>query len=150
MTSVYAGKGDNASLEVGTSGVINGRGVVWDTSNGGVKLGGAKGIGIGVAAGGKVNEHDGTSADPYQAGDMIAIQLEGFAMLEIGAEVSQGDALAMDADGQFITFVPLDQTSSYVEANVEGVTADTRAIMAIAWEDGASAGDYVKAKLCIK
>jgi len=150
MVSIYNGKGDNWSTTVGTSGVINGRGVVIDTSNGGVKLGGAKGIGIGVCNSGKVNEHDGTSADPYQAGDQVSIICEGFVKLEIGAAVAIGDNLAMDADGQFIPFVQEDQGASYVEANVEGIIADSQAIMARALEAGSTAGDYVLAKLLIK
>lgn len=150
MVTVYGGKGDDWNTTVGTTGVINGRGVVFDTSNGGVKLGGAKGVGIGVANGGKVNTNDGTSADPYVAGDRIAVTMEGFCYLEIGAEVAFGDDLAMDADGQFIKFVQEDQGATYVEANVEGIIVDSQAIMAKALEAGASAGDLVLAKLLIK
>jgi hypothetical protein len=148
--TIYGGAGNNVTLTVGTDGVINGRGVVWDTDNGGVKLGGAKGIGIGVANGGKVNGHDGTSTNAYQAGDVIGVQVEGMAYVEIGAAVSQGDPLAMDADAQFIKFVQANQGGTYVEANVEGIIDDARAIMAIAFEDGSTAGDYVLAKLCIR
>lgn len=148
MVTVYGGKGNNWSTTVGTDGVINGRGVVFDTA--GVKLGGAKGVGIGVANGGKVNGHDGTSADPYLDGDEINVTMEGLCYIEIGAAVSFGDKLAMDADGQFITFVQVDQTDTYVEANVEGIIADSQAVMATALEAGSSAGDLVLAKLTIK
>lgn len=150
MVTIYGGKGDNWNTTVGTNGVINGRGVVFDTSNGGVKLGGAKGVGIGVANGGKVNGHDGTSADAYQAGDRINVTMEGLCYVEIGDAVSFGDKLAMDADGQFITFVQEDQTDTYTEANVEGIIADSQAVMATALEAGAAAGDLVLAKLTIK
>lgn len=148
MVTVYGGEGNNWSTTVGTTGVINGRGVVFDTS--GVKLGGAKGVGIGVANGGKVNLHDGTAADPYQAGDEVNVTMEGFCYVEIGAAVSFGDKLAMDADGQFITFVQEDQGATYVEANVEGIIADSHAVMAFALAAGSTAGDLILAKLTIK
>lgn len=150
MVTVYGGKGDNWSTTVGTTGVINGRGVVFDTSNGGVKLGGAKGVGIGVANGGKVNGHDGTSTDTYIAGDEINVTMEGLCYVEIGAGVAFGDDLAMDADGQFIKFVQEDQGATYVEANVEGIIVDSQAIMGKALEAGTTAGDLVLAKLTIK
>jgi len=150
MVTVYGGKGDNWSTTVGTNGVINGRGVIFDTSNGGVKLAGAKGLCIGVANGGKVNEHDGTSADAYQADDEINVTMEGFCYLEVGAAVAFGDDLACDSDGQFIKFVQVDQTDTYVEANVEGIIADAQAIFAKALEAGAEAGDLVLAKIVMK
>jgi hypothetical protein len=149
MTSIYGGKGDNWNTTVGTSGVINGRGVQFDTTNGGVKLSTAKAV-IGVCNSGKVNEHDGTSADAYQAGDEVAIMMEGFAKVEIGAEVAFGDKLTTDADGQFIPFVQTDQTDTYTEANVEGIIGESQCVFATALEAGAAAGDYVLAKLSFK
>jgi hypothetical protein len=148
MTTIYGGKGDNWNTTVGTNGVINGRGVQFDTSNGGVKLAGAKAC-IGVCNSGKVNGHDGTSADAYQAGDEVAIMMEGFAYVEIGAAVAFGDKLTTDADGQFIKFVQTEPIGVYTE-DVDRIIGESQCVIATALEAGSTAGDYVLAKLSFK
>jgi len=102
--------GDVTTREVGTNGVINGRFVTNDTGDT-VKLAGAGDQVVGVANGGKVNNHDGTAADPYQAGDSIAIRHRGIVVVEAGANgVVMGDLVKAAANGKAQPFDPANDT----------------------------------------
>ena len=106
---VYKGKGDNLTTTVGTDGVINKRFVVPDGSNGGVKLAGEDALDvIGIADGGKVNGHDGTASDPYLAGDVIAVAIEGVYEVELGGTVAEFGRVASDANGKAVAIGTID------------------------------------------
>ncbi len=92
--------GDVTTREVGTDGVINGRFVTADTGDT-VKLASAGDQVVGVADGGKVNNHDGTASDPYKDGDKIAVRHRGVVIVEAGADgITMGDLVKTANNGK--------------------------------------------------
>lgn len=119
-------EGDVTTREVGTDGVINGRFVTNDTGDT-VKLAGAGDQVVGVANGGKVNNHDGTASDPYLDGDKIAVRHRGIVVVEAGADgIVMGDLVKAAANGKAQPFDTANDTVDLIagRAMTSGDTGD--------------------------
>lgn len=117
--------------EVGTDGAINARFAAGDTGDT-VKLAGADAAVIGVFDGGKVNNHDGTAADPYLDGDKVAVRHRGIVVMEAGGDgITVGALVKSDANGKPVVYTVGADTEDMIagRAMTAGDTGDDIEVM---------------------